>query len=135
MDLAYLLMPFLAWLVNGSLKFAVNSLLAGKADFARIGYGGFPSTHAAIICSAVALVGLREGIDHPAFGIGVAIAFIVLLDAASLRRKVGEHATRLNALSPDDQPTLRERVGHTPVELLGGVVTGCACALLVNLVL
>ena len=84
MDYSYLLTPFVAWLVAGSLKFAINSLRAGKLAFGLIGYGGLPSNHSAIVSSMAALIAFKEGIQHPAFGVAVALAFIVLLDANSL---------------------------------------------------
>ncbi len=128
MDLAYLMTPFAAWLVAGCLKFAINSLKAGQLAFGLIGYGGLPSNHSAIVSSTAMLIALREGLDHPAFGVAVTLAFIVLLDAASLRRQVGRQAEAINRLQgPQDKP-LRERMGHTRVEIAAGVVTGCAVA-------
>jgi acid phosphatase family membrane protein YuiD len=126
MDLSYALTPFLAWLVAGLLKFSINSLKAGKPAFGLIGYGGFPSNHSSIVCSMAALIAFKEGIDQPAFGVAVALAFIVMLDANSLRRQVGKHATAINRLS--GAQSLRERMGHTPIEIAGGVVTGVAVA-------
>ncbi|MDO5624551.1 MAG: divergent PAP2 family protein [Pseudomonadota bacterium] len=132
MDFSYLITPFAAWLVAGCLKFAINSLRAGKLAFGLIGYGGLPSNHSAIVSSMAALIALREGIGHPAFGVAVTLAFIVLLDASSLRRQVGRQAEAINRLrGPQDTP-LRERMGHTPVEMAAGVAVGCAVAWAVN---
>jgi acid phosphatase family membrane protein YuiD len=134
MDLSYLLTPLLAWLVAGSLKFLINSCRAGKPAFGLIGYGGMPSNHSAIVSSMAALVALKHGIDHPAFGVALALAFIVVLDASSLRRQVGKHAQAINRLhdrAPDAAPTatpLRERMGHSFAEILGGVVCGILLA-------
>ena len=69
MPYPYLLTPFIAWLVAGLLKFLINSLIAKKAATHLIGYGGLPSNHSTIVCSMVTLIGLREGIEHPAFGV------------------------------------------------------------------
>lgn len=128
LKLAYLLTPFLAWLTAGCLKFAINSLRAGKPAFGLIGYGGMPSNHTAIVTSVAALIAFREGLGHPAFGVAVALAFIVALDATSLRRAVGRHAETLNRLAadPPGAKPLRERMGHTPLEILGGILTGVA---------
>lgn len=132
MTFAYLITPFLAWLIAGCLKFAINTLRAGKPAFGLIGYGGMPSNHSTIVTSMAALIGFREGIGHPAFGVAVALAFIVMLDASSLRRAVGRHAealNRLRATDPEATP-LRERMGHTPWEILGGIVVGIAVGFL-----
>jgi len=130
-DFSYALTPFAAWVVAGSLKFAVNSVRARRLAFGLIGYGGLPSNHSAIVSSMTALVGLKEGIGHPAFGVALTLAFIVILDATSLRRAVGRQAAALNRLSAgvaDHQP-LRERMGHTRVEVLAGVVVGIGVAM------
>ncbi len=135
MDVAYLVMPFLAWLVAGSSKFAVNSIRAKQLAFGLIGYGGFPSNHSAIVSSMAALIAFKEGIEHPAFGVALALAFIVLLDANSLRRQIGKQAEAINRLqSNSNESPLRERIGHTKIELLGGIVVGIATAYIVHLI-
>lgn len=129
LDLSYALTPLLAWLVAGGLKFAINSLHARRLAFDMIGYGGLPSNHAAIVCSTAALIALREGVSHPAFGVACTLAFVVMLDATSLRRQVGRHAQVLNRLTANataPTPPLRERVGHTRLELMVGALVGIA---------
>ena len=123
---SYLITPFLAWLVAGCLKFLINSIKARQLAFGLIGYGGLPSNHSAIVSSMVALIAFKEGIDTPAFGVALTLAFIVLLDANSLRRAVGKHAVAINKLAKDDPKyqQLRERMGHTKIEILAGVIVG-----------
>jgi len=131
MDLTYLLTPFVAWLTAGGLKFLVNSIRVKKLAFGLIGYGGLPSNHSAIVSSMATLIALKEGIHHPAFGVAMTLAFIVILDASSLRRQVGKHASTINKLATSissGQPTLRERMGHTPIEIFAGVLTGAIVA-------
>lgn len=132
MDYSYLLTPFVAWLVAGSLKFAINSLRAGKLAFGLIGYGGLPSNHSAIVSSMAALIAFKEGIQHPAFGVAIALAFIVLLDANSLRRQIGKQAQAINQLAREANTTkaspLRERIGHTKLELAAGIMVGVLVA-------
>ena len=131
----YLITPVVAWFVAGSLKFVINSLIARKAATHLIGYGGLPSNHSTIVCSMAALIGLREGLENPAFGVAVTLAFIVMLDASSLRRQVGKQASALNKLTTQENPTapqLRERMGHTPLEIAAGVVVGTLVAFAIN---
>lgn len=109
MDISYLITPFAAWIIAGSSKFVINSIRAKSAAFKQIGYGGFPSNHTTIVTSIAWLIALKEGIETPALGVAVALSFIVVLDATSLRMKVGSHAKRLNAITPEEPP-LRERV-------------------------
>ncbi len=131
-DLSYLVTPFAAWLCAGCSKFAINSLKARRLAFDLIGYGGMPSNHSAIVGSMATLIAIREGLDNPAFGVAIALAYIVLLDANSLRRQVGLQAQRLNALS-SEQPALRERMGHSRLEILAGLIVGAVVAALVHL--
>lgn len=135
MDYSYAVTPFLAWLIAGVAKFITNSIKAKQLAFGLIGYGGLPSNHSAIVSSMAALVAFKEGIEHPAFGVAITLAFIVMLDAGGLRRQVGRHAVAINKLSvPEQGPQmLRERVGHTPAEILAGVVVGISVAALVGM--
>ncbi len=131
LDLSYALTPLLAWLVAGVLKFGVNSLRAGRPAFDLIGYGGLPSNHSTIVTSMAVLIALKEGIAHPAFGVAVALAFVVMMDAASLRRQVGRQAAAINRMAgsgPGHAP-LRERLGHSRLEIAAGVLVGAAVAL------
>jgi hypothetical protein len=135
MDFSYILTPFLAWLVAGVSKFIINSIKAKQPAFGLIGYGGLPSNHSAIVSSMAALIALKEGISHPAFGVAITLAFIVILDAASLRRQVGQHATAINKLAAgaSDHQTLREQMGHTRLEIAAGTIVGIVVATTVNM--
>lgn len=133
MDATYLLTPFAAWLLAGCTKFLINCIRAKRLAFDLIGYGGLPSNHSAIVSSMVMLIGLKEGMAHPAFGVAITLAFIVLLDAHSLRRQIGLHAEAINSLtSAAGAGKLRERMGHSRAEILAGVMTGALTAWLIH---
>ena len=57
----------------------------------------------------------------------------MLLDANSLRRAVGKHAVEINKLAKDipEYQQLRERMGHTKVEILAGVLVGSLVSYLI----
>ncbi len=126
MDFSYVITPFLAWLVAGTLKFIINSLKAKKLAFGLVGYGGLPSNHSAIVSSTAALIAFKEGFNSAAFGVAITLAFIVILDANALRRQIGKHAEIINQLI--NQPKLRERMGHTRIEIAAGTLVGIAVA-------
>jgi uncharacterized protein len=130
----YLIAPFFAWFVAGSTKFVVNSIKARRLAFDLIGYGGLPSTHSSIVSCAVALIWIREGADSPILLVALTLAFIVILDASSLRRHVGKQAAQINILNQnsDNRKKLRERIGHTKIEVLAGIVTGAICAYILH---
>ncbi|WP_338758574.1 divergent PAP2 family protein [Massilia sp. METH4] len=126
MDIAYLVTPLLTWITVGPIKFLINSIRARKWAFNLVGNGGFPSNHSAVVSSMATLIALREGIGHPAFGVAVALCFIVVIDANSLRQHVGRQAAAINRLAEGrpEHKWLRERMGHTVVEICGGLATG-----------
>ena len=128
MDLAYLVTPLLTWITVGPIKFLINSIKARKWAFNLVGNGGFPSNHSAVVSSMATLIALREGIGHPAFGVAVTLCFIVIIDANSLRQHFGRQAAAINRLAKDatDHKWLRERMGHTVIEICGGLLTGIA---------
>jgi hypothetical protein len=66
--------------------------------------------------------------------VAITLAFIVMLDANSLRRQVGKHAAAINQLAAGtlDRPPLRERLGHTCGEIAVGIAVGIAVAVAVN---
>ena len=134
MDIAYLVTPLITWITVGPIKFLINSAKARKWAFKLVGNGGLPSNHSAVVSSMATLIALREGIGHPAFGVAVTLCFIVVIDANSLRQHVGKQAAAINRLAGGDQGQatahtwLRERMGHTLVEIAGGLCTGIAIA-------
>jgi len=90
-----------------------------------------PSSHASTMTATTLAVGLFSGFDHPAFAIAVAITMIVIYDAAGVRREAGYHAVIINRMIDEylkgsliNQKKLKEVIGHTPLEVVGGVITG-----------
>ncbi|HEY0064578.1 MAG TPA: divergent PAP2 family protein [Telluria sp.] len=126
MEITYLITPVLTWMVVGPIKFLINSARQRRWAFNLVGNGGFPSNHSSVVTSMATLIALREGMGSGAFGVAVALAFIVMIDANSLRQHVGRQAAAINRIagSADGHTTLRERMGHTLVEITGGVCTG-----------
>ena len=133
MDLSYLLTPVLTWLIVGPIKFLINSARQRQWAFKLVGNGGFPSNHSAVVTSMATLIALREGIGHPAFGVAVTLCFIVMIDANSLRQHVGRQAAAINRLAgaAPEHTHLRERMGHTLVEIGGGILTGIGMGYLI----
>jgi acid phosphatase family membrane protein YuiD len=134
MDLPYLVTPVLTWMVVGPIKFLITSVRQRRLAFNLVGNGGFPSNHSAVVTSMATLIALREGMDHAAFGVAVTLAFIVMIDANSLRQHVGRQAAAINRLARDTvgHEVLRERMGHTLVEIAGGTVTGIGMGFLIH---
>lgn len=97
--------------------------------------GGMPSSHSSLMTATTLAIGLYHGFDHPVFALGVAITMIVTYDAAGVRQQAGIHAQRINVLfdellhgHPINQRDLREVIGHTPLEVAGGILLGLIIA-------
>lgn len=97
--------------------------------------GGMPSSHSSLMTATTLAIALYYGFGHPAFALGVAITMIVTYDAAGVRQQAGKHAQRINVLfeelmkgHPITENDLREVLGHTPLEVTGGILLGLITA-------
>ena len=134
---------FFAVIVASLLKLPFNYLINREWNWSLVfGTGGMPSSHSALITSTTLAIGLFHGFDQPVFALAVAMSMIVIYDAGGVRRQAGIHAERINMIikeifegRPVEQKDLKEMLGHTPVEVAGGVITGVMCALFLFLVL
>jgi len=98
--------------------------------------GGMPSSHSALVTSTALAAGLYHGFDSAIFALAVAVAMVVVYDATGVRRQAGMQAQKINILvnellkgHPISQQQLREVIGHTPLEAIGGVLLGLITAL------
>ena len=130
------------WLVSSLLKIPTYYFVHRKINLKQaFGTGGMPSSHSATMTATTLAIGLFSGFDHPAFAIAVAISMIVIYDAAGVRREAGYHAVIINRLIDEylkgpliDQKKLKEMIGHTPLEVVGGVITGLLTTLILWLI-
>ena len=96
--------------------------------------GGMPSSHSALVTGTAAAAGWQEGFASPVFALASTVAFVVMYDASGVRRAAGFTAERVNAL-PDSlwetvyEKPLKERLGHSRLEVLVGSLMGPAIAL------
>jgi acid phosphatase family membrane protein YuiD len=134
LDYRYAITPVIAWFLAGTVKFIVNYIRFRSEAAKLIGNGGFPSNHTTVISSIVFLIALSEGVTTPIFGLGVAVFMITIIDAMGIRRAVGKHAEVINQyITPETSATLlRERQGHTPFEVLGGLALGFLLAFAIH---
>lgn len=90
-----------------------------------------PSSHSAITMSLAVMVGKAEGFNSPIFAVSLILAFVVMYDAAGVRRAAGKQARLLNKIvntpgltGVEVQERLVEVLGHTPVQVFVGAVIG-----------
>ena len=132
-----LTVSLLGWFVAQVLKTIINFILLGKFQLERMwGDGGMPSAHSATVCAMVIATARSEGIASPIFAIASVLAIITMHDAMGVRYETGEQAKVLNQMieqwidvSEKNAPLLqnlhlKEMVGHTPLQVVAGVVVG-----------
>ncbi len=135
-----LLIPICAWALAQILKFVIALIKGEGFDLNYlVGPGGMPSAHSAMVSALAISVGIIEGFGSTLFAISVILAAIVIYDSAGVRQSVGQQSAVLNRIVRElklRQPRdvlgkeLRELVGHTPFQVIIGVVFGIAFACL-----
>ena len=109
-------------------------------------YGGMPSAHAAFVASLATVIGLSQGFNSAVFAVSLALAIIVIRDAVGFRREIGRNAVFTNMLAKliyADSPTqtkkkldfLNERVGHSVLEVLIGLIFGACFSIIIYAIL
>lgn len=139
--------PVLAWGIAQVLKTFINFVLTREFNPERlIGSGGMPSCHSATVVGLMYATAYCKGIDGFEFPMATALAMIVMYDAMNVRMETGKQAVILNLFLKNETllkqikesgkekwPTtiLKEYVGHTPVQVLGGIFVGIVVGYLV----
>ena len=124
-----LTVSIVSWFVAQVLKTIINFILLGKFQLERMwGDGGMPSAHSATVCAMVIAAARSEGVS--------VVAIITMHDAMGVRHETGEQAKVLNQMieewidiSEKNSPFLqnmhlKEMVGHTPLQVVAGMVVG-----------
>ena len=134
----FLLVSLSSWFVAQVLKTVIHALETKKLDLSRMfGDGGMPSGHSATVTSLATFCGLHFGFGSHQFALAAILAIIVCHDAMGVRQETGKQAAVLNEimeafelLAPDkiSEANLKEFVGHTPIQVLAGILLGIANA-------
>ena len=125
------------------IKVPIHFIATKKLDWSLLtSTGGMPSSHSAAVTALTTGVALESGLHSPIFAISAIFAIITMFDASGVRRQAGEQAIVLNQLVADfnklveDVKTwpkkeeqekrneLKELLGHKPIEVFFGGITG-----------
>lgn len=138
---AYFIIPLFAWIIAQAAKIVIKGLAESDWNWKYIyRSGGMPSAHTTVVVSLCTVVGVRLGTHAPEFGIACTLAAIVMYDAINVRHAVGEHAVAIRAMLPvvfkkgAKTIPIHQSYGHTPMEVLAGLVIGVAVPILVFIV-
>lgn len=135
-------------------KVPIQYIATRKVDWSLLtSTGGMPSSHSAAVTALSTGVALESGLNSPVFAVAAIFAVITMFDATGVRRQAGEQAIVLNQLVADfnriiddakDWPKkperekrkeLKELLGHKPIEVLLGGLTGVFLTLLLHSIL
>jgi len=103
--------------------------------------GWFPSVHSAISTSISTLVALEYWIWSMLFAVTSMFTLLFIYDAMNVRYEAGKHAHYINNLKLELEetlqrepisPHLKERLWHTPVEVVGWIIFGCLLTILLS---
>ena len=75
--------------------------------------GGMPSSHSATVIALSMTVGYNLGMNSIPFAIALGYAFVVMYDAAGVRRAAGKQAACLNKIIMDMHKLLRKELPLT----------------------
>ena len=95
-------------------------------------------SHSSFVMALTMSIGFTQGFDSVAFAISAVMSFVVMYDAAGVRRSAGQQAAILNKLvesvmNADFSKTekrLKELLGHTPIEVFAGAILGVIIAII-----
>jgi uncharacterized protein len=135
-------------------KVPIQYIATRRVDWSLLtSTGGMPSSHSAAVTALSTGVALEAGLSSPVFAVAAIFAVITMFDATGVRRQAGEQAIVLNQLVADfnriiddakDWPKkperekrkeLKELLGHKPIEVLFGGLTGIFLTLLLHYIL
>ena len=122
----------LAWAAAQIIKTVLVYRKTKELDLERLfGSGGMPSSHTAFVVAMATAAAMVEGLASSTFALSFILASIVMYDAAGVRQAAGQQARVLNRLIKQlrsehilPERELKELLGHTPLEVLGGAVLG-----------
>ncbi len=129
-----------SWFVAQFLKTVIYALENKKWDWTRLfGDGGMPSGHSATVSSLAIMSALTFGFDSFQFAVTAILAIIVCHDAMGVRLETGKQAVKINEIleafeliHPDkiSEANLKEFVGHTPIQVMAGILLGIVNAII-----
>lgn len=134
----YIIVPILVWAGIQLFKLVYDLIVTKKFNFKRIlQAGGMPSSHSGVVVSITTMIGKDYGINSPLFAISLIFSFIVMYDAAGVRRAAGKQAKLLNKIvqtpglsSLEVSEKLVEVLGHTPFQVIVGAIIGIIIGLI-----
>ena len=137
----FLLVALSSWFWAQLIKTILHAIVTKRVDFTRlVGDGGMPSGHSATVSSLAVSAAMVYGLGSFEFAIALVFAIVVCKDAMGVRLETGKQAVIINDIveafnvltSEEKLPDakLKEFVGHTPLQVIAGILLGIVNAVL-----
>ena len=139
----YLVSAILAWLVAQIIKVFTGVFKLQEFSLKNMffGTGGMPSSHTAAACALCVACALKDGLASSSVAISGVLAMIVMIDAAGVRNETGKQSKALNMIigemfsdSKHADLHFKELIGHSPLQIFCGAITGVVTALLLYMI-
>jgi acid phosphatase family membrane protein YuiD len=114
------------WILRKRFKFNLKTLVE---------LGGLPSAHSAATITLTTLIAVYYGINSPLFIISLFLSIFIMGEAFVVRGVISKHSelirgfAEMNTKEEIDIESLPGKIGHTPVEVVFGVIFGVFFAL------
>ena len=140
----YLISAICGWLVAQIIKIFTGFFKLQEFSIKNMifGTGGMPSSHTASACALCVACALKDGLGSVTVAISGVLAMIVMIDAAGVRYETGKQAKALNLIITEMFSTdsahadvhFKELIGHSPLQVICGAITGIVTACLLYLI-
>jgi len=134
----YVIAIIATWLIAQGAKYLIIAIKQRSFNQLRQLYlsGNMPSAHSASVTALVVVIGLRDGVGSGLFALAILFAAIVMYDAVMVRRSSGEQGAAIQQLIKEQNSKValpRAAKGHTPVEVIVGMLLGALIGVVVFL--
>ncbi len=137
-----LMCAIIAYFIAQILKIIICVIKEKRFDIGLIvSSGGMPSSHSATVSALAIAIAKSIGVNSAEFAISFILASVVMYDAAGVRRAAGEQAKLINQLVKEvmagetetASESLKELIGHTPIQVLAGSILGIIIPFIYNI--
>lgn len=137
----YILIPIISVAIAQIIKTIIEMIYMKKFSLERLfsGAGGMPSSHTVLVTSLTTLIYIDYGLNSELFAICLIFSLIIMYDAMGIRYETGKQAVVINELVKKANlknpfETLKEKIGHRPIEVIVGVIAGIILSCVLNIV-
>ncbi len=144
-----LIAALLGILIAQFVKIPIHFIATREIDWGLFtSTGGMPSSHSAAVSALTTAIAYESGLSSPLFAISAIVSVVVMFDARGIRYQAGQQAVVINQMRKDFQSfivkaalpdktneekieDLKTLLGHRPIEVFFGCLTGIIISVLI----